>query len=323
MSTPRPLSSNDALPESARDIYVMSPSGAISDRRRLQRARRLMQQQGLRLTLDPKALAVYQQRFAGDDDSRLGAFQRAADAEAPTVMISRGGYGLTRYLGRLDFERLAASGKRWLGFSDFTAFHLAMLARAGAITWAGPALLSHFDPALPHGVDPTTLGALTDVLAGRLQGLGFRCDGAPAGFEAQGTLWGGNLSMVCTLLASPLFPQVNRGILFLEEVNEHPYRVERLMTQLLDAGVLDRQQAVLLGHFSWRQADGDRYTMSRVWQWLRSRTRTPLITGLPFGHEPTTFTLPHGAPVGLAVERRTCYLVLPHDDPATCNHPHP
>lgn len=84
------------------------------------------------------------------------------------------------------------------------------------------------------------------------------------------------------------------------------------MTQLLHTGVLDRQRAIVLGHFTWKQAEGDRYTMKRVWQWLRTQTSTPIITGLPFGHEATTLTLPHGAFVGLAVDRRTCYLVLPH-----------
>ena len=127
------------LPPHARDIYVISPSGAIADRSRVQRARRLLQRQGFRLTLDPKALATHQQRFAGDDETRLQAFQRAMESDAPTIMTSRGGYGITRYLERLDFERLAASGKKWLGFSDFTAFHLAMLARTGATTWAGHA----------------------------------------------------------------------------------------------------------------------------------------------------------------------------------------
>ena len=162
-------------------------------------------------------------------------------------------------------------------------------------------------------MDPTTLETLADALSGRLELVGFRGEGAPSGFEAEGTLWGGNLSMVCSLLGTSLFPRIDGGILFLEEVNEHPYRVERLMTQLLHTGVLDRQRAVLLGHFSWKQAEGDRYTMKKVWQWLRTQTPTPLITGLPFGHEPTTLTLPHGAQVGLAVDRRTCYLVLPHD----------
>ena len=190
-------------------------------------ARRLLQRQGFRLTLDPKALATHQQRFAGDDETRLQAFQRAIESDVPTIMTSRGGYGLTRYLEKLDFERLAASGKKWLGFSDFTAFHLAMLARTGATTWAGPALVSHFDAANLADVDPTTLETLADALSGRLELVGFRGEGAPSGFEAEGTLWGGNLSMVCSLLGTSLFPRIDGGILFLEEVNEHPYRVER------------------------------------------------------------------------------------------------
>lgn len=300
------------LPPHARDIYVISPSGAIADRSRVQRARRLLQSHGFRLTLDPKALAVHQQRFAGDDETRLASFARAAASPASVVMASRGGYGLTRYLEKLDFEALAASGKKWLGFSDFTAFHLAMLAKTGATTWAGPALVSHFDAQNPADVDATTLETLADALSDRLELVGFRCDGAPSGFEAEGVLWGGNLSLVCALLGSTWFPRVDGGILFLEEVNEHPYRVERMMTQLLHTGVLDRQRAILLGDFSWKQAEGDRYTMKKVWQWLRTQTPTPIITGLPFGHEATTLTLPHGAFVGLAVDRKTCYLVLPH-----------
>ncbi len=300
------------LPPHARDIYVISPSGSIADRSRVQRARKFLQRHGFRLTLDPKALATYQQRFAGDDETRLEAFNRAAASAAPVVMASRGGYGLTRYLERFDFEALAASGKKWLGFSDFTAFHLAMLAKTGATTWGGPALVSHFDAQNPADVDATTLETLADALSDRLELVGFRCDGAPSGFEAEGVLWGGNLSLVCSLLGSTYFPRVDGGILFLEEVNEHPYRVERMMTQLLHTGVLDRQRAIVLGHFTWKQAEGDRYTMKRVWQWLRTQTSTPIITGLPFGHEATTLTLPHGAFVGLAVDRRTCYLVLPH-----------
>lgn len=299
------------LPPGAGHVYVISPSGSVADPARLRRARALLQKHGFRVELDPKVRAVYQQRFAGDDDTRLAAFDRAMESDAPTIMTSRGGYGLTRYLHRIDFERLAASGKRWLGFSDFTAFHLAMLARTGAISWAGPALCSHFGHENPADVDPTTLETLADTVSGRLEVLGFRCKGAPSGFEAEGTLWGGTLSMACALLGTPFFPQIEGGILFLEDVNEHPYKVERMMTQLLHAGVLDRQKAILLGDFSWRQAEGDRYDLEKVWRWLREQTRTPIINGLPFGHENCTLTLPHGAPVGVAVERGVCYLVLP------------
>lgn len=300
-----------ALPPGAGQLYVISPSGAVADGARLTRARRLLHRHGFRVTLDPHARARWQQRFAGDDGTRLSAFDRAAEADAGTILTTRGGYGITRYLPRIDFKRLAATGKQWIGFSDFTAFHLGMLAQAGAVSWAGPALCAHFGPEDPAQVDPVTLETLADVVSGRLEVLGFRSQGGTHGFEAEGTLWGGNLAMTCALLGTPFFPQVRGGILFLEDVNEHPYKVERMLTQLLHAGVLDRQAAILLGDFSWQQADGDRYGMDKVWRWLRTQTRVPVITGLPFGHEARTLTLPHGAPVGLAIDRGTCYLVLP------------
>lgn len=300
------------LPPGAEQLYVIAPSGAVNDRARARRATKLLSRHGFHITLDPKALAVHQQRFAGTDEERLSAFDRALQAEARNILTIRGGYGITRYLPRLDFERLADSGKKWIGFSDFTAFHLAMLARADALTWAGPALVSHFDAPDPAAIDPTTLETLADCLADRLELVGFRCNAGLHGFETEGVLWGGNLAIVCALLGTPFFPQVDGGILFLEDVGEHPYRIERMLTQLLHAGVLDRQSAILLGDFSWKQAEGDRYDMKQVWKWLATQTKTPVITGLPFGHEPRTLTLPHGAFVGLAVDRRTCYMVLPH-----------
>jgi muramoyltetrapeptide carboxypeptidase len=128
--------------------------------------------------------------------------------------------------------------------------------------------------------------------------------------------------MVNALLGTPWFPKVDGGILFLEDVNEHPFRIERMLTQLLHAGVLDRQKAILLGQFSrYRLADNDRgFDLPAVVRWLRAQTRTPVLTGLPFGHEHPKLTLPHGAQVALATEGRTCYLVLQEHDH---DHEHP
>jgi len=165
------------------------------------------------------------QRFAGSDVVRASAFERAANSDAPIVMISRGGYGMTRILDMLDFEALANANKHWVGLSDFTAFHLAMLSIAGAGTWAGPALIEDF-AGEPDDVDEDTADIFSDAMHGRLHALGFQSD-APAGIAEQGVLWGGNLSLVCALQGSRYFPDISNGLLFLEEVGEHPYRVER------------------------------------------------------------------------------------------------
>jgi muramoyltetrapeptide carboxypeptidase len=301
-----------AAADAATGLYVFSPSGAVPADGRLEHARANLARAGFAVRLDRSALAQHQ-RFAGSDAVRLASFARAAAAREPLAMITRGGYGLTRLLPQLDYARLADSGKQWIGLSDFTAFHLAMLARAGATTWAGPALLEDFGRERFEDIDETTLGTFQDAVAGRLEVLGFRMAG-PSGVDARGVLWGGNLALVCALLGTPYFPQVKGGILFVEDVNEHPFRVERMLTQLLHAGVIDRQKAVLFGYFNgYRLYDNDRgFDMPAVLRWLRSRTRTPIVTGLPFGHGSPKLMLPHGAKVGFATEGRTAYLVLPH-----------
>ncbi|MGE0801864.1 MAG: LD-carboxypeptidase, partial [Lautropia sp.] len=251
-----------------RAIYAISPSGAVAEPQRIQRAVERLGRAGFPVTLDRAALAVHQ-RFAGTDQARVGAFERAADSDCGIVIATRGGYGLTRYLHQLDYRRLARTGKRWVGLSDFTAFHLAMLARARAVTWAGPCLAAGFGADDDAEVDPTTFETFVDAMDGRVEAHGFRCRG-PNGFEATGTLWGGNLAMVCALLGTPFFPKVDGGILFVEDVNEHPFRTERMLTQLLHAGVLDRQRAILLGHFNgYKLAPHDRgFDLPVVLRWL-------------------------------------------------------
>ena len=291
-------------------IYIYSPSGAVRDKAAFRRGVARLKALGHEVEIDSAALASHL-RFAGDDETRLAAIHRAAASGADLALVSRGGYGLTRILPALDYRALARAGKRWVGLSDFTAFQLAMLARARAVTWSGPTLLDDFGAERFADVDEVTLGTFREAMSGVLEAVGFRC-GGPAGVEARGTLWGGNLSIVCALLGTAWFPKVTGGILFVEDVNEHPYRVERMLTQLLHAGVIDRQKAVLLGYFTrYRLTDADRgFDLPAVVKWLRSQTKTPIVTGLPFGHASPKLTLPHGAQVALATEGRTCYLVL-------------
>ena len=290
-------------------VYVISPSGAVRDPAGIARARERLAALGFASRLDRAALSRVQ-RFAGSDDTRLAAFGRAAAQPAPIVMITRGGYGLTRLLPRMDWAGLAAAGKQWVGFSDFTAFHLAMLRHTGAITWAGPGLSEDFAADEP---DEITLATFAEAMRGELEILGFAYRG-PKEVDARGTLWGGNLALVCALLGTPHWPGVRGGILFLEDVGEAPYRIERMLTTLLHAGVLDAQKAILLGGFSGFSltAHDAGFDLPGVVRWLRAQTRTPILTGLPFGHGATKLTLPHGARVGLATEGRTAYLVLPH-----------
>ena len=123
-------------------------------------------------------------------------------------------------------------------------------------------------------------------------------------------MWGGNLSVLTALLGSPYFPNIKGGILFLEDVGEHPYRIERMLTQLLQARILARQKTIILGQFTeYKLTAHDRgYKFQSVVNWLRQQIKVPVLTNLPYGHVATKVLLPVGAKTDLLVEGRDALL---------------
>lgn len=297
-------------------LVLFSPSGVVARPATLRRAARQLGSLGFEVGIDESALARHQ-RFAGDDATRLAAVHRVAGAAPSVAMASRGGYGLSRLLDSIDWPLVARAvgrGTRWVGHSDFTALQLALWARTGAPSWAGPMATDDFGRTVADGgVDDVTAACFGEAMRGELHAVGFRTDAGHDGLSLRGTLWGGNLSMLCALIGTPHAPPARRtkgGILFLEDVNEHPYRVERMLLQLQQAGVLDAQRAVLLGDFgAVRPSPLDRgYRLAGALALLRSRCRTPMLTGLPFGHVRTKVSLPLGRRVDLVVDGRQALL---------------
>ncbi|WP_088278987.1 LD-carboxypeptidase [Ideonella sp. A 288] len=290
-------------------LHILSPAGVELRSAAVTLARKRLGAMGFAVTLDPSVRARHQ-RFAGTDDQRLEALHRVADAAPSVAMASRGGYGMTRLLDRIDWPRLARSverGTRWVGFSDLTALQLGMLAHTGAESWMGPMACDDFGRSDEQGgVDEITRDCFVEAMGGELEAVGFRTEAGFDGLEARGRLWGGNLAMVQSLIGTPHWPRVKGGILVLEEVNEHPYRVERALLQLHQAGVLSAQKAVVLGAVSdWRASPLDRgYTLKTAIAHVRSVCDTPILTGLPFGHVPTKVSLPIGRRVQLVVAGR-------------------
>ena len=280
------------------NVMIVAPAGFATDPGAIDRAEALLTRLGHRVKADATARSRYQ-RFSAPDDERLAAIERvAADADTDVAIMVRGGYGFTRLIDRLDFGALAASNKRWIGHSDFTAFQLAALARAGLVTYAGPMAAYDFGAVDPS---PFTLDNCFGVLTNDTWPVDCALDG-PAG-ACEGTLWGGNLAMVTHLVGTPFFPHVDGGILFLEDVGEHPYRIERMFHQLLHAGIIPRQRAVLLGAFTEYELNSNDagYDLDAAIAHLRARTDVPVYAGLPFGHVPDKLTLPVGGHCALAV----------------------
>lgn len=296
-------------------LTLFTPSGALAKADALKRAAKRLGQLGFEVSIDADALARHQ-RFGGDDATRLAALHRVADAAPSVALATRGGYGLTRLLDQIDWGRIAHSvehGTRWVGYSDLTALQNGLIARhKGLAMWSGPLACDDFGRTeADGGVDEVTRDCFLEAMSGALEAVGFRePTGGFDGLEARGRLWGGNLTVLCSLLGTPHWPKVKGGVLFLEDINEHPYRVERMLLQLQQAGVIDNQAAVLLGDFSGAaKTPNDRgYGLKDAVAALRARTRTPVLTGLPFGHVRTKVCLPVGATVDLYVQGREAIL---------------
>ncbi|MEJ7930119.1 LD-carboxypeptidase [Ramlibacter sp. AN1015] len=299
-------------------IYIYSPSSAVRDRKAARRGIARLKALGHEVEIDEDAFATHM-RFAGDDATRLAAIHRACASGADIALITRGGYGLTRLLPQIRTKAVARAverGTHFVGLSDFTAFQGAVMASTGATTWAGPALGEDFG--VEGDADEIMLACFDDLALGQAEGSGWQLPRSEARdrlLHTRGTLWGGNLSVLTSLLGTPYMPQPQAGILFLEDVHEHPYRVERMLTQLLHAGVLARQKAILLGQFTnYRLAPHDKgYKLQTVVDWLRAQVKkVPVFTNLPFGHVTTKVLLPVGSEVELAVEGRDALIVWGH-----------
>ena len=328
-------------------IYIYSPSGAVRDKSAFRKGIKRLQTLGHEVEIDEAALASHQ-RFAGDDDTRLAAIHRAAASGADVALITRGGYGLTRILPGIQYkavEKAISQGMLFVGISDFTAFQSAVLACTGAVTWAGPALCEGFGVgAKPDGTRGKAAGAamvpddimeacFDDLIRGQGEGAGWRqhreitpkapesiaISAVSVGSEVtfnfeKAILWGGNLTVLTSLLGTPYFPTIKGGILFLEDVGEHPYRIERMLTQLLHSGVLAQQKAIVLGQFNdFKLVPHDRgFKLQTVVDWLRLQIKAPVLTNLPYGHVQTKVMLPVGAETDLVVEGRDAMLFWGH-----------
>ena len=308
-------------------LTLFSPSGALASAAQLKRAAKRLGKLGFEVDIDEAAL-LKDQRFAGDDDVRLAALHRVAKDAPSVALATRGGYGLSRLMDRIDWKKLGKSvekGTRWVGMSDFTALQLGLLTHAKARSWAGPVAYDDFGRTdAEGGVDDVTQDCFVEAMSGMLEAVGFRTEAGFDGLGVKGLLWGGNLAMVCSLLGTPHFPRVKGGVLFLEDVAEQPFRVERMLMQLHMAGVLDRQKAIVLGDFSlWRKTEADRgYELKHTIAKLRSLTKTPILTGLPFGHVSTKVCLPVGAKVDLLVQGRDAFIGWGHDHSHGYSHEH-
>ncbi len=282
-------------------IDIISPSGAFLDPADLCKfdgACERLRSLGYELRIQASRQAW--QRFGGDDAARLAMIHGAATGPADAVMLTRGGYGLSRLLDRIDWSSIEAAidrGQIWLGFSDFTAFQAALYAHGRRRSFAGPTVTADFGA---ESLNPLMVAGFQALLRGVTPIVQWDVGTPPMGaktrprFSVEGRLWGGNLSMLCSLIGTPYFPAMRNSILWLEDVAEHPYRVERMLHQLFFSGVLKEQSALVFGEFNqWKPAAHDHgFGWDAMIEYFQKRLHSAygedapvIVQGLPFGHQ--------------------------------------
>ena len=255
-------------------VRIVAPSGPVSAER-LEAGVSSIREMGLEPVCDPEVL-TRDGFLAGDDERRCNELLSAlADDDSRAIWAARGGYGSTRLLPHIDSEDVRRSAKWLIGFSDVTALH-GLWRRAGLSS--------------VHGANVTTLGDWgapgRDDLAGAL------FEGRPAALEGteglgsgigSGPLAGGNLRVLCAMVGTPYFPSLEGSVLLIEDVNEAPYQLDRVFTQLVQAGALEGVVGIAVGQLS-RCGDAD--SGLDVVRQHAQRIGLPTVIGLPVGHEP-------------------------------------
>jgi muramoyltetrapeptide carboxypeptidase len=292
-------------------IRLIAPSGYPHDRAAMARGVARLREAGCELD-GLEVLDRSEQRYAGSDAERAADLNALATRdELPDVVLAiRGGYGATRLLAQLHYdalrERLGSSHAVLVGHSDFTALQLALHAKSGLCTFSGPMLGADFGA---EALSEFTWRHFWDTVRAPSAQVAWATT-SELELDVEGPLWGGNLAVLCSLIGTPYFPAIEGGILFVEDVGEPPFRIERLLYQLHLSGVLGRQRALLLGDFSQCRTSGydNGYGLGDSFAQIRRASAMPVIDGLPIGHEPDKFTLPFGAPARLQVAGGTAQL---------------
>lgn len=291
-------------------IGVISPSSPPRDAKRIMRGVSALMAEGYRVRLG-WSVGAHDGYLAGSDNLRASdIMEMFEDTRIRAIFCTRGGYGAARLLGMLDYDFIRAHPRILVGFSDITALSLALYAKAGLPTFAGPMIAAEF----AAGMEKTTADALWDMLHSKRKrrilpdcgAMGVLREG-----KSEGVLLGGNLAVLCSLIGTPWLPDFRNATLFLEEVGESVYRLDRMLLQLRDSGLLGKVSGVLLGSFTEIPDDAFNRDFLQVLNEYLLPLDVPIFTGVPFGHIAEKITLPFGCRVALDTARKEITVLQP------------
>jgi muramoyltetrapeptide carboxypeptidase len=293
-------------------IGILAPASAPPDPKSIDRSVAVLESLGFKTKLAPNVRQRWGFLAGSDRDRASDLMGMFANHKVKAIVCVRGGYGASRLLPLLDYATIRAHPKILIGYSDITSLHCALLVKSGLVSFHGPMLNSDFVKAdFPDFTLQSFLKTLMEPSA-----PGSIC----AGYHrktvtilrrgvASGALLGGNISLLCAALGTPYQPSFKNRILFFEDVDEVPYRFDRMLTQLLNAGLLQQLAGIAIGVNAGckdpkaRDAKEYRQTLEDVFKERLLPLKVPIVSGLPFGHIPLNATLPIGVRVILDAAR--------------------
>lgn len=292
-------------------IGIVTPASPIADASRIDKGVKYLERLGYRVVVGTNVGKIHGY-LAGTDEERLADLHAMiADRRVKAIIAIRGGYGTPRLLSKFDYKLISQNPKVIVGFSDITALQLALWSRCRLITFHGPMA----GVEMANAIDPFTEELFWRTVTSTKKIGPLQWNTPPSMLQAgtsTGRLFGGNLSLVVSLLGTRYFPTPADSVLFIEEIAEEPYRIDRMITQLRNSGVLSKCNAVLTGQFTDcipKDNTQPSLTIDDLLNAMAHDAGKPFLSNLPFGHVPQKITLPFGLKVRVdADEREVTYL---------------
>lgn len=298
-------------------LALVTPGSYISEEE-LQQSIVNLQQLGFNVVYSDKLL-LQKGYFSASDSERaedlMNMFKRN---DVNGIVCARGGYGCSRILPLLDFDVIKSNPKVLIGYSDVTALHLGIFKKTGLVTFHGPVATSTYNDFTKEYfenilLNPEAETVLTNSTSGEdenIYGVTTLVNG-----EEEGILTGGNLSIIVSLIGTEFDADTKNKIIFLEEIGEEPYRIDRMLTQMMQAGKFDEAAGVALGIFRNCESKTENpsfeksYTLMEVLQDRLGSLNIPVVYGMSFGHVKDKFTLPVGINAKLDADEQSITLI--------------
>ena len=282
-------------------ISIVSPAGKVKPEQ-VENARRLLESEDFEVEIYPHTFDEYNQ-FAGTDQDRTADMQQALDnPEVKAILFSRGGYGSLRTLMKLDWSGFDSSPKWLIGFSDITVFH-------SCLTLKGVASIHGVMPAffLENGERTDSFDRLLDLLRGNSLNYNIQPNALNLPGNCRGELVGGNLSLLYGLRGTSLDLIFDKKILFIEDISEFDYHIDRMMLNLKFGGVLSRLAGIIVGYFTDTKVPASPFGLNG-YEIIREAVEglnIPVVFGFPAGHELPNYPLIMGGDITINVNGGT------------------